>query len=255
MFFSELKARFKHGYQTAPYPMQEPSFPGRFRGAPVIDHKKCEVDCTSCADVCPSGAISFEGKVRIDLGRCVFCPECERACPKNAIEFTNDYKLATSKRGDLVTDGSPLKLATPAKEELRCLFQKSFKLRQVSAAGCNGCEAEIAACGNIVFDIGKFGIQVVASPRHADGLLVTGPVSQNMSLALRKTHDATPDPKIVVAVGSCAISGGPFRDLPEQKNGAEADTPVELYIPGCPPHPFTIMDGLLRLLGRVDKTG
>jgi Ni,Fe-hydrogenase III small subunit len=121
----------------------------------------------------------------------------------------------------------------------------------VSAGGCNGCESDVNVLGTPVFDLGRFGIQYVASPRHADGLLITGPVTENMRLALKKTWDAVPPPRIVIATGACAISGGPYIDHAEQHNGADAVVPVDLYIPGCPPHPYTILDGLLRLLGRM----
>ena len=137
-------------------------------------------------------------------------------------------------------------------ERLRRLFGRSLKLRQVSAGGCNGCEADVNVLGTIVFDLGRFGIQMVASPRHADGLLITGPVTENMKLALKKTYDAVPAPKIVIAVGACAISGGPYIDHPEVHNGADSVVPVDLYIPGCPPHPFTILDGLLGMLDRLE---
>jgi Ni,Fe-hydrogenase III small subunit len=135
--------------------------------------------------------------------------------------------------------------------EIRRLFGRSLKLRVVSAGGCNGCESDVNVLGTIVFDLGRFGIQYVASPRHADGLLITGPVTENMRLALKKTYDAVPDPKIVIAVGACAISGGPYVDHPEVHNGADSVVPVDLYIPGCPPHPYTILEGLLGLLGRA----
>ena len=144
-----------------------------------------------------------------------------------------------------------MKLAEALEEKSRRLFGRSLKLRQVSAAGCNACEADLNVLGTVVFDLGRFGIQFVASPRHADGLVVTGPVSENMRTALLDTYAAVPAPKLVIAVGACAISGGPYVDNPEVHNGCASIVPVDLFIPGCPPHPMTILDGLLRLLGRM----
>ncbi|HVO23217.1 MAG TPA: NADH-quinone oxidoreductase subunit NuoB, partial [Candidatus Margulisiibacteriota bacterium] len=144
-----------------------------------------------------------------------------------------------------------LQLAHALDEKARRLFGRSLKLRQVSAGGCNACEADVNVLSTVVFDLGRFGIQFVASPRHADGLLITGPVTENMRVALQKTYDAVPAPKLVIAVGACAISGGPYIDHPEVHNGAASVVPVDLYVPGCPPHPLTILDGLLRLLGRL----
>jgi Ni,Fe-hydrogenase III small subunit len=140
----------------------------------------------------------------------------------------------------------------PLPEDLLGIFRRSLKIRQVSAGGCNACEAEISALSNVVFDMARFGVQVVASPRHADALMVTGPVTKNMRLALEKTIAATPEPKIVIAIGTCAISGGIYRQREEQLGGADSVAPVALYIPGCPPHPVTILDGILRLLDRLD---
>jgi Ni,Fe-hydrogenase III small subunit len=161
--------------------------------------------------------------------------------------------MATRRREDLVLEEGreEVRLATALDEQLRRRFGRSLRLRQVSAGGCNACEADTNVLGTIGWDLGRFGIQFVASPRHADGLLITGAVSRNMELALGKTYEAVPPPKIVIAVGACAIAGGPFIGHPEVCDGASAVVPVDLFIPGCPPHPLTILDGLLRLLSRV----
>jgi Ni,Fe-hydrogenase III small subunit len=163
--------------------------------------------------------------------------------------------MAVRDRRDLVLGErgrEEVRLAEALDEKLRGLFGRSLRLRQVSAGGCNGCESDVNVLGTIGWDLGRFGIQFVASPRHADGLLITGPVTNNMKLALQKTWDAVPDPKIVIAVGACAIAGGPFVGHPEVNDGAASTVPVDLFIPGCPPHPLTILDGLLRLLDRLE---
>lgn len=247
-------ARLKQGYRTMSYPEAPAVLPDRFRGRPDLFPEKCSTrsSCGLCRAVCPTGAILGEGKdLAIDLGRCVFCGECERVCPNQSVQFTNDHRLAVRRREDLIYRGGPLPVLTPLADDVRSLLSHSFKIRQVSASGCNACEADINVLGTLAFDWGRFGISVVASPRHADALLVTGPVSQQMKLALQKTFDATPTPRVVVAVGVCAISGGPFVDHPEVTNGAATTLPVDLFIPGCPPHPMTILDGVLRFLGRI----
>ena len=225
--------------------------PERFRGAPVVDSSKCEAECRACIDACPTQALSFSGGLHLDLGRCLFCNECAEACPEGAVRFTRDFRMATRRREDLSVDVDPIPLAQALDEKTRRLFGRSLRLRQVSAGGCNGCEVEVNALNNVVFDLGRFGVEFVASPRHADGLLITGPVTANMRVALRKTYEAVPAPKLVIAVGACAISGGPYVGHPEADDGADRAVPVDLYVPGCPPHPLTIVNGLLRLLGRL----
>lgn len=244
-----LATALKQKFRTIDYPKSIPVLPERFRGLPVIDHSKCSSGCATCLEACPTGALK-EG-LKIDLGRCLFCNKCFHACPSGAISFSKEYRMAARTRRDLILKDNSLKLIESLDKESKRLFGRSLKLRQVSAAGCNACEADTNVLGTVVYDLGRFGVQFVASPRHADGLLITGAVSKNMRLALEKTYAAVPAPKIVIAVGACAISGGPYIDHPEVINGADPVLPVDLYIPGCPPHPLTILDGILRLLGKL----
>ena len=248
-----LKARLKFGNRTVGFPNDQPTLPERFRGRPIISSEPCKDDCTECIRVCPTSAIEIVDRhPAIDLGHCLFCEECARTCPQDSVQFTRDFSIAASKRSDLlVTSGvEKIMIEKLNKQSLR-IFKRSLRLRQVSAGGCNGCEVEVNVLGTIVYDLGRFGIQFVASPRHADGLLITGPVTENMRLALQRTYRAVPNPKIVIAMGACAISGGPYVNHSQVHNGAESIVPVNLFIPGCPPHPITILDGLLRLLNRM----
>jgi Ni,Fe-hydrogenase III small subunit len=183
------------------------------------------------------------------MGKCLFCAEC----PQGSIQFSDDYRLAVTRREHLLAHpGSEHHLARPLPPDLRRLFGRSLKFREVSAGGCNACEADTNVLSTIGWDLGRFGVQFVASPRHADGLWVTGPVTKNMKDALLATYEAIPAPKIVVACGACAISGGPYIDSPQVCNGVDSLLPVDLYIPGCPPHPGTILDGILRILDRLE---
>ncbi len=249
-----LIARTRQGHRTLRYPDgAPPPLPAHFRGMPRVDPTRCPDGCRLCADACPTDAITVaDGNVVLDLGLCIFCPECAEACPEGAITFSDDYRLAARTRGDLrVPAGEERKLAEALDKQLRRMFGRSLKLRVVSAGDCNGCASDVNVLSTIGWDIGRFGIQYVASPRHADGMVIMGPVTENMRLAVRKTYDAIPTPKIVIAVGACAISGGIYAGHPEQHDGAASVVPVDLFIPGCPPHPLTILDGFLRLLGRV----
>lgn len=267
--FGVLRERWRQGYRTSSYPLELPVLPDRFRGRPTLDSSRCPEGCQECIRACPTDALEHVGAgtsngaisasqaasprqpLTLDLGKCLFCGDCVTACPEKAIQFTTDHQLAVRQRNDLVLSDSTLKLADALDARMRSLFGRSLKLRQVSAGGCNACEADVNVLNTVGFDLGRFGIQMVASPRHADGLLITGPVSENMRQALLLSYEAVPAPKLVIAVGACAIAGGPFRDHPEVHNGADRIVPVDLYIPGCPPHPWTILDGLLRLLGRL----
>lgn len=248
-----LLARLQQGHRTGPFPDAEPAMPDRFRGRPLLDTSKCIDGCRACVEACPTDALSAAGGLRLDLGRCLFCTECAQACPEGAVSYSTDYRLAARKRSELVIAGAEKIRMEALGAELLRLFGRSLKLRVVSTGGCNGCESDVNVLGTVVFDLGRFGIQYVASPRHADGLLITGPVTENMKLALRKTYDAIPNPKIVIAVGACAIAGGPYVGHEEINGGAESVVPVDLFVPGCPPHPYTILDGLLGLLARREK--
>jgi Ni,Fe-hydrogenase III small subunit len=245
-----LRERWRQGHRTGRFPAEEPVLPARFRGLPRLDPECCPAGCCDCTGRCPFGALGVAGgKLRLDLGRCLFCADCS-VCPHGAISFSNDYRLAARRREELLVDTDGLCLATALDGEMRRLFGRSLKLRQVSAGGCNACEADLNVLNTLVFDLARFGIQFVASPRHADGLLVTGPVTANMRHALLDSYAALPAPKLVIASGACAIGGGPFRGSPECHDGIGDLLPVDLFIPGCPPHPYTALDGLLRLLGR-----
>ena len=248
-------ARWKQGYRTIAYPNgPAPSLSDRFRGLPIVDTSKCPAGCRSCAEACPTDAIAIgDGGFRLDLGRCLFCRDCREACPEGAIEHSAEHRLATRTREDLIYDGQTLKLAEALDKKTRRVLGRSLKLRQVCAGGSGATEADLNVLGTVVFDLARFGIQFVASPRHADGLVVTGPVSENMRSALLATYDAIPAPKVVIAVGAEAISGGVFRGYDEIHDGCGSLLPVDLFIPGWPPHPLTILDGFLRLLGRLDE--
>ena len=247
-----LRERLRQGHRTARYPREAPILPERFRGAPRIVPELCREGCGDCLHTCPFGAIeATPAGPRLDLGRCLFCGACESVCASGVLTFSRDHRLAARRRDDLLAGPDGHRLAYALDGEMRRLFGRSLKLRQVSAGGCNACEADLNVLNTLVFDLGRFGIQFVASPRHADGLIVTGPVSENMRFALLDTYAALPAPKLVIASGACAIGGGPFRGSPACHDGIGDLLPVDLYIPGCPPHPYTALDGLLRLLDRL----
>ncbi len=240
-----IKNRLEQGCRTSSYPKAPVSLYSRYRGRPVIN-KDCEPSVAGqCARICPQEAIDPE-MMTIDLGRCTFCGQCATVGDGAFVRFSQDFELAAANRQDLITDGNLPDLAAHAKSHFKRLFGRSLQLRQVSAAGCNACEADTNVLNTPFFDLSRFGIDFVASPRHADGIHVTGPVSRNMKAALLATYEAVPSPKVVIASGCCAISGGPFYGGPEVVGDLDSMLPVDLYIPGCPPHPLTTLHALLK---------
>jgi Ni,Fe-hydrogenase III small subunit/ferredoxin len=244
---NSIAVRVSQGTQYIQDPRR--ATPVGFRGKPVIGPAACEVGCSACVSSCPTDAIILS-PVRIDIGRCVLCGDCEPACPSSKLSFANDFRLASADRKALVVsesrpDVDPVKVSSA----LRKKFGRSLKLRVVSAGGCNGCELEINALANVNFDIGRYGIDIVASPRHADGLVLSGPLTRNMAEALELCWHGIPDPKFVIAVGACAISGSPFEGASGVERSFLQRFMPSLYVPGCPPHPLTIICGLLDLLG------
>ncbi|HEY0590226.1 MAG TPA: 4Fe-4S dicluster domain-containing protein, partial [Thermoanaerobaculia bacterium] len=182
-----LIARARQGHRTTRFPDGDaPPLPDHFRGAPSIDGSRCPEGCRACADACPTDAIEVTAEgPRVDMGRCLFCPQCEEACAEGAVVFSDDYRLAARERGDLVVrQGEERRLARALDGPLRRILGRSLRLRVVSAGDCNGCAADVNVLSTIAWDIGRFGIQYVASPRHADGMIVMGPITQNMRLAV-----------------------------------------------------------------------
>ena len=250
--FRNLKILYHQGKQYIP-DLTSAEVPGIFRGRPVIS--TAQVDEDKLIDLCPTQAIS-SGPVRIDLGKCTFCGECAFAFPEK-IMFTKDYKIFSNDRKSLIiTEGNDEPVfpdPSQIRKEIQSLFVNSLKLRQVSAGGDNSCELELNACGNVNFDMGRYGIEFVASPRHADGIVITGPITVNMAEPLQLCYDAIPEPKIIILAGVDAISGGIFSGSPAIDRSFLNKYPVDLYVPGNPVHPLTFINGVLELTGRIRR--
>ena len=280
--FKIIQKSIATGIVTTKYPGEPAQISERFRGRPSFDFEKWK-DARPAAEVCPTGAISVrdEGdsrQVTVDYGLCVFCGLCAEASADQAVRITQEFELASADRRNLIltaeyslnSDSTNRELRAAhrrlgeveadvesvgqkAREKIQKLLRRSLAIREVDAGSCNGCELEIVALNNPVYDLERFGIQFVASPRHADMLLVTGPVTRNMELALLKTYQAMPEPKIVVAVGACGISGGIFGKNYASLGGVDNVVPVDVYIPGCPPRPQALLHGILLAVGRLGE--
>jgi Ni,Fe-hydrogenase III small subunit len=248
--FDNIKIVLHQGKQYIPNPTTV-EVPGIFRGRPIISNAK--VDETELLELCPTEAISVN-PIKIDLGKCTFCGECAMHFPEK-ITFTKDYKLSTNERDRLIiVEGidKPIEVnPETVRKEIHSVLGRSLKLRQISAGGDNSCEMELNAANNVQFDMSRYGIDFVASPRHADGIVITGPITKNMAEAVQICYDATPDPKIIVLVGADAISGGIFADSAAVERSFLAKYPVDLYIPGNPAHPLTVINGLLDLTRKL----
>lgn len=264
------------GLVTSDYPAMPEPAPAAFRGRPTLN----PVHCTGegrCAEVCPSQCISVTadptggGHVwTLDLAPCLFCGLCAEACPAGAITMSADYELAVRDRADLITRavvpgqlGAATPMAVPSSppeevgarlgRRVRRLLRRSLHLRHVDVGSDNGAEWEMNALLNPIYDLQRFGIDIVASPRHADVLVVTGAVSHNSAVALQRTYVAAPEPRLVVALGADACGGGLLRGGYATAGGVDQVVPVDAYIPGCPPRPQAILYGLLLVMDRVEQ--
>ncbi|PYG87534.1 Ni,Fe-hydrogenase III small subunit [Ruminiclostridium sufflavum DSM 19573] len=264
--YNAIKKLFQYGTVTVDYPKKHIKS-SYITGVPKFNYDKC-MHCMKCKNSCPTGAIVLSdndgqnGKVpAVNIDECIFCRFCEEACQNDAVYFSNIFELAQKNRNDLRAapliiqdeDVSVLDyelLGKQLKENVKKFYGKSLNIREIDAGSCNGCDYEINALSSPYNDIERLGIQFVASPRHADMLMVTGCVTRNMEEALIKTYNATPSPKLVVAVGACACSGGIFKNSYAGRNGVDSILPVDVYIPGCPPRPQALIYGILKAIGR-----
>jgi Ni,Fe-hydrogenase III small subunit/formate hydrogenlyase subunit 6/NADH:ubiquinone oxidoreductase subunit I len=289
--FKILKKTAQTGLVTIGYPQAPARISEQFRGAPRFDFSAwSNVSGTrAAADACPTAAITIRESehsrhVTVDYGLCIYCGECASADPSGAVQMTRQFELAAADRRNLVVtaeytvdseggssselgelkklhhgywplEDAPAGVERAVRDRIRKVLGRSLAIREVDAGSCNGCEMEIAALNNPIYDLERLGIHFVASPRHADMLLVTGPVTRNMEFALTKAYRATPEPRVVVAVGACGISGGIFGRNYATLGGVDQVIPVDVFIPGCPPRPQALLHGILLAVGRMEQKG
>lgn len=236
-----------------------PDLPGYSRGLPRVTQAPCAIGdgCSACVDACPTEAITAidirEGKIALDLGRCIGCGECTKICPTGTIVEDRSTRVARRRREDLIQTNAHTQDDQEERRPADPMFRRSIHIREVST-GDNASDLEVAAANNPIFDASRFGVHFVASPRFADALLVTGPVARAMQEPLRRCYDAMAEPRLVIAVGASAISGGPHRESYAQAEGVGSVLPVSVYVPGSPPHPWYILHGILLAMGRSVDT-
>jgi len=248
--FEHLKAFIHHGKRYIPDPTKS-VLPSIHTGKPVISSDKCSENCNQCSQICPTQAIQTN-PVTIQLYKCVFCLECQHSCPVNKIKFTNELRIFSNSLKKLtIVEGKNEPIEFDAEKIRKDVVKKvgrALRLRLVSAGSCNGCELELGASGNVNFDMSRYGIEFLASPRHCDGLVITGPITENNIDSVLLTYQAIPEPKIVILVGSCATGGGLFQQSPALIRQIIEQLKPDLYIPGCPIHPLTFINGILDYL-------
>lgn len=265
---------------TIPYPAERPLPPTRLRGRPALNRGTCCED-GACASACPTGAISLDPAWQVDLGKCLFCGLCADACLSGALRLTGEFELAARARTDLCVgpdmqtapsggagaaavsgtsvavslapDGEILQMGDGLRERIARALRRSLHIRHLDAGSCNGCDWELTSLLNPVHDLQRLGFDFVASPRHADLLLVTGAMTRNLMTAALRTYDAMPEPRLVVAVGACGCSGGLFTSNYACVGGVDRVLQVDVYIPGCPPRPQALLYGLLLAVGRIEQ--
>lgn len=252
---SEIEILQRHGFQTIKR-LDRVELTPLFRGRPEIADQWTPTEKEGVRALCPTGAFQTD-PVALDLAKCVFCKACALQYP-DKVRFTNDFNVATNDPQALIIRAGVSGIAIcpdKVRPEIKSIFRRALKLRQVSAGGDNSAEMELNACGNVNFDMGRYGIEFVASPRHADGLVITGPITENMVDALETCYRAIPQPKLVVLAGTDAISGGVFSKNEVINRRFLELYPVDLLIPGNPPHPLSIINGLLNLVRPDWKSG
>lgn len=253
MLFGKAKILRSHGWQYIP-DLDAVTLTEEFRGFPILSETKEKGDIERAAKLCPTGAITT-APLTLDMGKCLFCGECQRCAPRN-IRFTNEHRLAATRREDLVVkagDTAPKFDTSVIRPEIARYFGQALQLREVSAGGDCSVEMELNATGNVNFDFGRYGVGFTASPRHADGLVLTGPISQNMAEALDICYNSIAEPKILVVCGSEAISGGLYTDSPAVDRSFLDKYHVDLWLPGAPTHPLCFIDGITRLRKKQRK--